>query len=102
MTSVTVLHVCDYFAQLWGGCGEEQAPHHSGPEGVPDGTEEELQQVAGESAAHVGEEDSRTVQTHPRIQTPDGEVGPTYSRRGGCFPASSPFMCFREGKVEKG
>lgn len=93
--------VCVYFAQLWGGCGEEQASHHSRPEGVPDGTEEELQQVAGEPAAHAGEEDSRTVQTNPHIQAPHGEVGPTHLLLDGCFTAICPFVCLEEERWRK-
>lgn len=43
--------------QVWRGCGEEQAPDHFGPEGVPAGAEEELQPPSREPATHVGAED---------------------------------------------
>lgn len=49
---------------MWGGSGEEQTSYHTGPEGVPAGAEEELQQAEGKSAAHAGEEDPRPVQIH--------------------------------------
>lgn len=52
------------YLQVWRGCWEEQATHHSWSEGVPAGDEEKLQQTARESEANAGEKDTWALQAH--------------------------------------